>query len=418
MMTEFAAGWTPTRLSWVAETIVPQRDKPTDLTGDVPWVRIEDFDGKYISESHSGQGVDYDQIQSMPLRVFPPRTVVTSCSCTMGATAITTRPLITNQTFIGLVPNENRLSADFLYYLMKAKSDELQALATGAIQQYLSQDDFRGMRFRLPPISIQHRIVDYLDRETAEIDAFIADLDDYSTLLSHRLDAERDRIFLALLDSSNPVPLKRWLKIPLSYGATAAANHFDPGEVRYLRITDFGAEGDLRPEVATSLPYEAAAGYMTAPGDILLARSGATVGKAFMVPDSLPEACFAGYLVRARCQNRVEASFVWHALQTTKYKDWIAANATVATIQNVSAQKFGTYRIPRPSLAKQSEVIEELDRVQKNIDASQALSAEARTLAVERRAALISAAVTGQIDVTAQGVSAAEQLRDNLEAHL
>ena len=157
---------------------------------------------------------------------------------------------------------------------------------------------------------------------------------------------------------------------------------------------------------------------MTAPGDILLARSGATVGKAFMVPDSLPEACFAGYLVRARCQNRVEASFVWHALKTTKYKDWIAANATVATIQNVSAQKFGTYRIPRPSLAKQSEVIEELDRVQKNIDASQALSAEARTLAVERRAALISAAVTGQIDVTAQGVSAAEQLRDDLEAHL
>ena len=136
MTPEAAANWTPTRLSWVAETIVPQRDKPTDLTGDVPWVRIEDFNGKYISESHSGQGVNYDQIRSMPLRVFPPKTVVTSCSCTMGATAITTRPLITNQTFIGLVPDESRLSADFLYYLMQAKSDELQALATGAIQQY------------------------------------------------------------------------------------------------------------------------------------------------------------------------------------------------------------------------------------------------------------------------------------------
>ncbi|MGP5498038.1 hypothetical protein [Corynebacterium flavescens] len=294
------------------------------------------------------------------------------------------------------------------------------ALLTGIRPNSLqmSRDDLMSFPVIVPPLEDQRLIADYLDRETAEIDAFIADLDDYSTLLSHRLDAERDRTFLALLDSSNPVPLKRWLKIPLSYGATAAANHFDPGEVRYLRITDFGAEGDLRPEVATSLPYEAAAGYMTAPGDILLARSGATVGKAFMVPDSLPEACFAGYLVRARCQNRVEASFVWHALQTTKYKDWIAANATVATIQNVSAQKFGTHRIPRPSLAKQSEVIEELDRVQKNIDASQALSAEARTLAVERRAALISAAVTGQIDVTAQGVSAAEQLRDELEVHV
>lgn len=310
----------------------------------------------------------------------------------------------------------------FAHYLLRS-SEYFQyyaSISSGVRpnQWDLNPHAFERLEVSFPPLKEQKLIAEYLDRETAEIDAFIADLDDYSTLLSHRLDAERDRIFLALLDSSNPVPLKRWLKIPLSYGATAAANHFDPGEVRYLRITDFGAEGDLRPEVATSLPYEAAAGYMTAPGDILLARSGATVGKAFMVPDSLPEACFAGYLVRARCQNRVEASFVWHALQTTKYKDWIAANATVATIQNVSAQKFGTYRIPRPSLAKQSEVIEELDRVQKNIDASQALSAEARTLAVERRAALISAAVTGQIDVTAQGVSAAEQLRDDLEAHL
>ena len=313
-------------------------------------------------------------------------------------------------------------SVDVSYLMYALQSSEAigfwDSSVGGATFRALNLGPLSNTPVPLHPYSDQQKIADYLDRETAEIDAFIADLDDYSTLLSHRLDAERDRIFLALLDSSNPVPLKRWLKIPLSYGATAAANHFDPGEVRYLRITDFGAEGDLRPEVATSLPYEAAAGYMTAPGDILLARSGATVGKAFMVPDSLPEACFAGYLVRARCQNRVEASFVWHALQTTKYKDWIAANATVATIQNVSAQKFGTYRIPRPSLAKQSEVIEELDRVQKNIDASQALSAEARTLAVERRAALISAAVTGQIDVTAQGASAAEQLRDNLEAHL
>ncbi|MFP7366265.1 restriction endonuclease subunit S [Corynebacterium callunae] len=311
------------------------------------------------------------------------------------------------------------IEARYLAYFMRAMDlAKVFYSLGGGLRQSLNYAEAKLLPVVLPPEGEQRAIADYLDRETAEIDAFIADLDDYSTLLSHRLDAERDRTFLALLDSSNPVPLKRWLKIPLSYGATAAANHFDPGEVRYLRITDFGAEGDLRPEVATSLPYEAAAGYMTAPGDILLARSGATVGKAFMVPDSLPEACFAGYLVRARCQNRVEASFVWHALQTTKYKDWIAANATVATIQNVSAQKFGTYRIPRPSLAKQSEVIEELDRVQKNIDASQALSAEARTLAVERRAALISAAVTGQIDVTAQGMSAAEQLRDELEVHV
>ena len=319
--------------------------------------------------------------------------------------------------FAALRPRE--LSSRFLGYVAQSQEfiDEVVSRSVGVSYPAIAPSDLLNILVPVPSDLEQRAIADYLDRETAEIDAFIADLDEYSTLLSHRLGAERDRTFLSLSDSSAPVPLKRWLKIPLSYGATAAADHFDPNEVRYLRITDFGAEGGLRPDVATSLPHEAAAGYMTAPGDILLARSGATVGKAFVVPDSLPEACFAGYLVRARCQSRVEASFVWHALQTTRYKDWISANATVATIQNVSAQKFGTYRIPRPSLAKQAKVIEELDRTQKNIEASQALAAEARALAKERRLSLISAAVTGQIDVAAQGMSAAEQLQDELEVH-
>ena len=397
------------RLARVARRVPPIKSVSSCSIG---LESVESWSGRLIEESlepADSEGAEFEQGDILFGKLRP----------YLAKVWVADRPGTYIGDFIRLRPFRD-CDPEFLGYVLRSREviEAASAESLGTKMPRTEWERLRQLQVPAPPLEVQHQVVDYLDRETAEIDAFIADLDDYSTLLSHRLDAERDRIFLALLDSSNPVPLKRWLKIPLSYGATAAANHFDPGEVRYLRITDFGAEGDLRPEVATSLPYEAAAGYMTAPGDILLARSGATVGKAFMVPDSLPEACFAGYLVRARCQNRVEASFVWHALQTTKYKDWIAANATVATIQNVSAQKFGTYRIPRPSLAKQSEVIEELDRVQKNIDASQALSAEARTLAVERRAALISAAVTGQIDVTAQGASAAEQLRDNLEAHL
>ena len=384
------------RLARVARRVPPIKSVSSCSIG---LESVESWSGRLIEESlepADSEGAEFEQGDILFGKLRP----------YLAKVWVADRPGTYIGDFIRLRPFRD-CDPEFLGYVLRSREviEAASAESLGTKMPRTEWERLRQLQVPAPPLEVQHQVVDYLDRETAEIDAFIADLDDYSTLLSHRLDAERDRIFLALLDSSNPVPLKRWLKIPLSYGATAAANHFDPGEVRYLRITDFGAEGDLRPEVATSLPYEAAAGYMTAPGDILLARSGATVGKAFMVPDSLPEACFAGYLVRARCQNRVEASFVWHALQTTKYKDWIAANATVATIQNVSAQKFGTYRIPRPSLAKQSEVIEELDRVQKNIDASQALSAEARTLAVERRAALISAAVTGQIDVTAQGVS-------------
>src|SRR5688500_10246991 len=131
-------GWRTGRLGYLAKTIVPQRDKPDPLIGDIPWIRIEDFHGKYIDSSKSGQGVTPTQVADMPLRLFPAGTVVCSCSCTMGATAITRQPIVTNQTFIGIVPGDE-LTADYLYWLLQALRDELQSQATGAIQQYLSK---------------------------------------------------------------------------------------------------------------------------------------------------------------------------------------------------------------------------------------------------------------------------------------
>ena len=91
----------------------------------------------------------------------------------MGTVAIAARPLITNQTFIGLVPSSDELTADFLYWTLQAQRDRLNATATGAIQQYLSRDDFRQLRLPIPPIGMQRAIADFLDGETARIDALI-----------------------------------------------------------------------------------------------------------------------------------------------------------------------------------------------------------------------------------------------------
>src|SRR5688500_2416233 len=98
------SGWREGRLEYVVETNVLQREKPDPLTGTIPWVRIEDFDGQEIKASKSGQGVTPEQVHDMNLRVYAPGTVLCSCSCSMGVTAIVGEPLVSNQTFIGLTP--------------------------------------------------------------------------------------------------------------------------------------------------------------------------------------------------------------------------------------------------------------------------------------------------------------------------
>ncbi|MGV0423694.1 restriction endonuclease subunit S [Corynebacterium sanguinis] len=417
MTPEAAANWTPTRLSWVAETIVPQRDKPTDLTGDVPWVRIEDFNGKYISESHSGQGVNYDQIRSMPLRVFPPKTVVTSCSCTMGATAITTRPLITNQTFIGLVPDESRLSADFLYYLMQAKSDELQALATGAIQQYLSQDDFRSMRFALPPVSIQRRIADYLDRETAEIDAFISDLRELSALTTEHLRSEA-----AELLTPPPGAGGGWISSHLGPLISITTGQVDPQEESYKGMPLI-APNHIESRTSRLLGLETAeeqgadsGKYLAKEGQVLFSKIRPTLMKSTLAPvDCLTSADM--YPIDSNPRFLTNA-FLLEYLLGPQFEDFAARESARVAMPKLNRETLSAAPISLPPLEYQHRVVKKMQEARFYARKHLTEVENAMKLGQERRSALISAAVTGQIDVTRQGVSAAEQLRDELEVHV
>jgi type I restriction enzyme S subunit len=186
---EVPEGWEIKKLGYQAKMIVPMRDKPPSFNGDIPWIRIEDFNGKYISDSKSNQRVSKEITNAMNLKVYPIGTVLCSCSCNMGATAIVENPLISNQTFIGIVPKEN-IDSEYLYYLMNSNSERLQYLGSGAIQQYLSKENFQNLKFAIPSHSEQRTIAAFLDRETGRIDTLtikvqesISKLREYRTAL-------------------------------------------------------------------------------------------------------------------------------------------------------------------------------------------------------------------------------------------
>lgn len=179
---EIPQSWDITRIGVNSELTVPQRDKPKDLTGPIPWLRIEDFDDKYVSVSKTNQGVTQETVDSMNLKVYPVGTVLTACSCTMGMTAIVEKPLITNQTFIGITPLEN-LDSVYLFYFLKASTQYLNSISSGAIQSYLSRSEFS--KLRIPKISLieQTQIANFLDHKTTQIDTLISKKQQFISLL-------------------------------------------------------------------------------------------------------------------------------------------------------------------------------------------------------------------------------------------
>jgi type I restriction enzyme, S subunit len=152
-------GWPIRRLDdFVQDFLVPMRDKPSDLSGEIPWCRIEDFDGMYLGGSKSGSGVSVATVKDMNLRIFPIGTLLVSCSADLGRCAIVQRPLVTNQTFIGLVPREEKSSSEFLYFLMSGLRSRLNVLSSGTTISYLSRQSFESLPVAVPPRHEQRKI--------------------------------------------------------------------------------------------------------------------------------------------------------------------------------------------------------------------------------------------------------------------
>lgn len=147
----------------IKQFLVPQRDKPKNFSGNIPWCRIEDIEGMYLNGTHSNQYVSLETVKSMNLKVNPIGTVISANSASIGAAAITTVECCTNQTFIGLVCS-NALYNYYLYYYLKAITDKLKKMGTGTTISYISQDKYKEMLFPLPPLAEQKRIVAAIEK--------------------------------------------------------------------------------------------------------------------------------------------------------------------------------------------------------------------------------------------------------------
>lgn len=270
----------------------------------------------------------------------------------------------------------------------------------------------------LPPLPEQIAIVRYLDHTDELIRRYVSSrkrvielLEEYRQAVIHHavtrgLDPDV-RLKPSGVEWLGDVPahwevrrLRYLVKGKLTYGANAAAEYTDPDWPRYLRITDFDQDGVLKSNTFRSLPPDVAKDYLVQPGDILLARSGATVGKAFLVPADAGEACYAGYLIRARPHRAlIEPNFLFAFTQSTGFTHWKNSAFILSTIHNISAEKYANLHVPCPPLSEQLQIIRYLDKATSDIDAAIDRARQEIDLLGEYRTRLIADVVTGKVDV-------------------
>lgn len=280
-------------------------------------------------------------------------------------------------------------------------------LSTNTALPSVTQSDLGEVMMPLPPLPQQRAIADFLDRETAQIDAMI----EAQEALLQELGLRRTAAVVAEVGLGEDAA-QGWESIPFKYAiSTRFTGEWgsDPGvdeeDVLCLRVADFDR---VRRRAGAAIPTTRSipAGKKRAKGlrngDLLVERSGGTeknpVGNV-MLYDGPDGAVSSNFIECVRLTEGHDPAF-WCYLQEAAYSTGFTSQHVRQTsgIQNLDAAGFYRERFNVPPYREQRDIVRRLDeqthRIAKMFEAAEAVAALLR----ERREALITAAVTGRID--------------------
>lgn len=315
------------------------------------------------------------------------------------------------------------LAPDFLGNLLFSNYflEQVIARSTGVSYPAINASELVAIQVTVPPKSEQFAIATFLDRETAKIDALIAEQKRFIELLKEKRQAV---ISQAVTKGLNPnVPMKdsgiEWLgQVPVHWevahlnrvvqsGRRITYGIVQPGERdengRYMvRGQDYSfgwakAETLFRVSDAVEIPYKRA---RLKPGDLVITIVGAGVGNIAVVPDWLDGANLTQTTARVAVDPiRANPRFVCAALQSHIGRRSVEFYAKGAAQPGLNIEHVRVFPITLPPLEEQSAIASFLDTETAKFDTLTTEAERAIDLLSERRSALISAAVTGQIDV-------------------
>lgn len=192
--------------------------------------------------------------------------------------------------------------------------------------------------------------------------------------------------------------LKYLLNSQMLYGANEAGSFYTNNAVRYIRITDITEDNKLKDSAENLyLSIEKAKPYILKDKDVLFARSGATVGKAFMYLNEYGKSAFAGYLIKAECNTqKLLPEYLFYYTQSSLYEYWKNMIFIQATIQNIGANKYSNMPIIQMSLDEQNQIVKFLDDKCAKIDRLIAIKQEKINKLNDYKKSLIYEYVTGK----------------------
>lgn len=282
--------------------------------------------------------------------------------------------------------------------------------------------EFNETWLPVPPFEEQKLIADYLDRETAEIDKLSAEAKSLIGLAAERGTALAEKLIWGL---NVPFIRLKFTADILSGHPFKSAHFRELSEdttplLRGINVSPHGVNWDSAVAIPSSEAGEFS-DYTLQEGDLVLGLDRPIIGSGLRLA-KIDKIDAGSLLVQrvARIRSKDPSTsndWIKAALNSSRFKAHLEPDFTGVSVPHMSPRQLSEFAIPIPPIDVQNEILSQVHAeeiaVRSSIHDLQTLV----TMLNERRGALISAAVTGQIDVAVQGVPAAEQLQDETEVH-
>jgi len=406
--------WSVARIKRVAEL---RKERASEIPSDHVYIGLEDV--KSISGEYRPTEGNSRQSDDSTIGVFCQNDVLYGkLRPYLRKALVADRDGVCSTEFLVLIAGDVTPHWLQLWLLTSEVTQQISAGCAGAKMPRADWEHVGSIKIAYPEYKEQEKILSTLRAEMTRIDTLLAKKHRFIELLKEKKQTFITDVATQGLGNRQDLvncgvewigsvpkhwqikPLKYLLARPLAYGANESAQFDDPSLPRYIRITDLTDDGCLKADTFKSLPWDQADGYILSHGDVLLARSGATVGKSYLYKDTDGVACFAGYLIQARCNTEMMLpEYLYAYLQSHCYWEYIRGSNIQSTIQNVSADKYNNMTMPVPPKQEQLDIIRAIDSHSERINSLISRVGKSINLLHERRSALIAAALTGQIDL-------------------
>lgn len=399
----FTTGWTP-----------PTGDSAA-YEGDCPWANISDLGQRVIFDT--AKSISAKAAEDHGLELIPAGSLMFSFKLSVGQVAFTGKPMFSNEAIASFRESAD-LDLGFAYYafpifLIENAAENIY----GA--KLLNQFLIREAIFPLPPKPEQRFIATFLDRETAKIDALIAEQERLLLLLAEKRQAV---ISHAVTKGLNPIaPMKdsgvQWLgKVPAHWdilplkcvsriGNGSTPNRDNPAYWAEAGIPWLNSSVVNQDEVASSDQFVTPVALrechlpIVAPPAILVGITGQGRTRGMASPLRF-EATISQHIAYVKpVAPTLDVEYLQRFLECSYLRLREESDAAGSTKSAITCEQLSRMKMPLPPANEQREIAIKIRAEMSSIDSLSDSTIRTRSILLERRAALISAAVTGQVDV-------------------